>query len=314
MRRTSLAVVLAVLFIPAASVLACWAYTPIEHRLLDADMVVVGKIVSVKDGPRVGKRAHALGRIAISEVLKGDKAVKEVGLLWPAPPKTVRKVGPGGKPVLQIASAMSTDIRFKQGQDGVWLLRRDKKHDAYWATYPGDCQPKAKRAEVAGKLERLTNLPWGEAVNGLQVAAVTIPAKGPTRGTIAPKGKTTSGLLLQVYLRNASAKPLYVNTHMGSMPVRAEAAAANGGKTELALFPRMKPTPARKPAFMALKPGQIIPMFRYADGQPVPALPTAGAHQLTVTYRNREDGKQHKLGNVWTGEIAAKPVTAANAQ
>ena len=312
MRRTSLAAVIAVLMLPAACVLACWAYTPIEHRLLDADMVVVGKIVSVKDAPMVGNRPHALGRIAIEEVLKGDKTLKEVGLLWPAPPKTAKKGGAGGKAVLRFSPAMSTDIRFKQGQDGVWLLRRDKKHDAYWATYPGDFQPKAKRAEVGEKLGRLRNLPWGKAVNGLQVAAVSIPAPAPNRGPVMPKGKTSSGLLLQVYLRNASTKPMRVNTHMGSMPVGVEATGANGARTELNLFPRAKATPPNKHAFVQLKPGRIIPLFRYADGQPIPALPTAGAHQLTVTYRNPDDGKRHKLGNVWTGEIAAQPVTAEN--
>lgn len=107
---------------------AIWVDIPLDQVIAKADIVVVGKIgkVAAFEGPMVGARTHDLGTIDIKEVLKGDPKLKSVKLAWPA--------AAGG-------IVTSTDLRYRAGQDGIWILKKDAKADNYWATYPKDFQP-----------------------------------------------------------------------------------------------------------------------------------------------------------------------------
>ena len=85
---------------------ASWAYVPLELRLAGAKYIVVGKIDRIVDGIERNNRTYDVGAIKVQQVLKGPKTLKEVKLMWPGP----------------APFALSTDIKFRKGQEGVWIL------------------------------------------------------------------------------------------------------------------------------------------------------------------------------------------------
>lgn len=96
-----------------------------------ADLVVVGKITKVKN-VMDGNAELAVGTITVSEVIKGDKDMKEVELAW----RTGRVLDPNTGIWLEVRT--SVDIRYSKGQEGIWALTGDPKNkDRFKAQYPG---------------------------------------------------------------------------------------------------------------------------------------------------------------------------------
>jgi hypothetical protein len=126
-----------------AAASAIWVDIPLEQVIRKADIVVVGKIgkVAAGEGPVKNGRRHDLGTIEVREVVKGDAAMKTVKLAWPS------------------AGGLMTDVDliYRAGQDGVWILKKDAKADAYWATYPKDFQP-------VGELKKIKEIVKAQAV------------------------------------------------------------------------------------------------------------------------------------------------------
>jgi hypothetical protein len=123
----------------AAVVHADFAPIPLEQLVKDAVLIVEGKVAKVEDAGFVrGQRKYDAAVVQVKAVLKGDAKVKEVRIGQPAP---------GGL-------ALSTDIRFKVGQEGIWLLKKQadakgKEAEVYWALHPSQLQPLAEREKVA---------------------------------------------------------------------------------------------------------------------------------------------------------------------
>ena len=126
---------------PLSLLQAGWADIPLKSRVAGADVVVVGTIARIKRGFTRG-RYFALGQIKITEVLKGDRRLRGGDLAFP-----------GTDPAKPDAPAVvnSTDIRYSEGQTGIWILRKDKQRNCYWATYPKDYQK-------PGQLEKVREL------------------------------------------------------------------------------------------------------------------------------------------------------------
>ena len=122
---------LLICLIPAASVSAKWAEIPLEKRVKQADLVVVGKITKVEN-VMDGNAELAVGTITVSEVIKGDKDMKEVKLAW----RTGRVLDPNTGMWFEVRT--SVDIRYSKGQEGIWGLTEDPKNkDRFKARYPG---------------------------------------------------------------------------------------------------------------------------------------------------------------------------------
>ncbi|MBI2192456.1 MAG: hypothetical protein HYU36_10785 [Planctomycetes bacterium] len=150
----------------------CWADIPMETLLQKADLVVMGEIVRVEGGidRQCGdsNRYYAVGLIQVTETLKGKKT-EEVKLIWPATRPAAKPAaaapasaaeGQEAKRVaapvarLTITSEMvSTDIVYQKGQKGLWILKRDKDSDAYWADYPKDLQKESERDNIVKTLK-----------------------------------------------------------------------------------------------------------------------------------------------------------------
>ncbi len=157
---------------------ASWAYVPLELRMAGAKYIVVGKIDRIVDGIERNKRTYDVGAIKVSKVLKGPKTLKEVKLMWPGP----------------APFALSTDIKFRKGQEGVWILYPDQKvKDVYWASYPSDYQALANLPKVQEKMKALNSIAWSKAVDGLQLGAI-IEKSDVRKQKIVVKGRPVKGL------------------------------------------------------------------------------------------------------------------------
>src|SRR5262245_31505587 len=90
---------------------ASFAAVPLEVLVDDAAVIVQGKVVKIEDAKVTRKfgnmdRKYDAAVIEVEAVLKGPAKLKEVRIAQPAK---------GGLEV-------STDIRFKDGQQGIWIL------------------------------------------------------------------------------------------------------------------------------------------------------------------------------------------------
>lgn len=142
MRHRLLAIGLVAVLLTAAALpaLGSWADVPLETVVKDSPVIVVGKIerIELPDPPEPSDaRRLDIGHIKVRKVLKN--ALKDFEL---APGDTIPLAMPSSLNKMR----MSTDLYFKEGTDGVWIL--DRKDGKFRATYPKDHQPLEKRAEV----------------------------------------------------------------------------------------------------------------------------------------------------------------------
>jgi hypothetical protein len=176
-RHVSRVVTLGLALLLASSAFGSWMFVPLEKRIMGADVVVLGKIAKEVRGFSRGRFYLTLGVIEIEEVLKGDAKLKTVKVAWPAAdPK---------KPAAP-RIRMSTDIEYRVGQEGVWILRHDAANKCYWANYPTDYQRDA--GEKALKKIRATVAKQSK-LSRLRGNAVAIKKKSPYAGTLDVAGK-----------------------------------------------------------------------------------------------------------------------------
>lgn len=113
----------------------------LEERLADADLVVSGRVETVKDGvePRGRITEHAPrwreAIVKVASVHKGSPKERSVTVRFP----------------------VSTDVlwhdapKFEPGQEGVFLLHAaagEQRRRVYTAPHPGDFQPSSRKDEV----------------------------------------------------------------------------------------------------------------------------------------------------------------------
>jgi len=270
----------------AVPVLASWADVPLDQVIEDSDIVVVGEITRLGKPAQINKRQFAIGVITVQATLKGT-AVKEVPLAWP-------DRGADG-------IAMSTDLSYRKGQSGVWLLSKDKAQDYYWATYPKDYQPLAKRKEIESLIQGLSKRTFSPPVNGL-AAFSSVTNLGPD-GTV--KGNAVGFSLI---LKNTTEKPLRVCTYAGDRPVRA-AAKGPDGNTEIDFYDwlaraRLAPCQARN--FEVIQPGQTKRIGNYGVSYARNLKP--GSYEFAISFAAKRDGTKLGLKDVWTGSVSAPQI------
>jgi hypothetical protein len=182
---------------------ASWAYVPLELRLAGADLVVVGKIDRLTDNFKVGERMHDVGAITVQRMLKGPGNLKEAQVAWPG----------------KARFALSTDIRYRVGQQGIWILTRDAKQpNVYRANYPTDYQAAANLPKILAALKKLSKMKWSPAKAGLQMA-VLVEQRDMRGAKVRVGGKPVKALAqASVYLmaRNATGKPVHVANYLRS--------------------------------------------------------------------------------------------------
>ncbi len=193
------------------------------------------------------------------------------------------------------AIAVSTDIRYRKGQRGVWILEKDKAENVYWATYPKDYQQASKLAEIEGILKQISQRKWGQKVKGLAAFAGSMQATGMVS--------------VQFGVKNTTARPFRICTYPGDRPVRAK---VNGAAGEVKVdfykwLERARLAPCRAQNFETVQPGKTKRFDQY--GQLALKGLKPGKYTVTVSFVAKRDGTKLGVKNVWSGTVSAPMMT-----
>ncbi len=132
MKTTLIAVCVCLL---AASNLVAWELIPLEKLIADSDLVLIGKLSYVmRAAPGPDSTDH--GYLEGYEVVKGTVADgKGVVLAFPGQRGTAAADG-------KFKSSLTPqDLRFEEGMEACWFLKKAAGGDAYEARHPSCVQP-----------------------------------------------------------------------------------------------------------------------------------------------------------------------------
>lgn len=137
---------------------AMWAAVPLDELLRDNPVVVAGKITKIDVAAAPGKgeslKTYDTAYLTVSKVLKNTLPRE--------------RINPGARlplamPAANRRIATSVDLRYRKGIDGIWIL--EFKSNRFWATYPGDRQPREKEKEIVALLARQKGM--GDRLSGI---------------------------------------------------------------------------------------------------------------------------------------------------
>lgn len=253
----------------------------------EADLIVSGKVTEVKDGVAV---------VGVADVLK-PRSTKL---------KEVQVKGAG-------------DL----GQEGVWLLTRYPEKDVYCVER---CFREVKKQkELADLVVAREKLPEGKVVNGLIARAEVI------------EQKTASGLAYEVRLsvKNVSDKTITICDFPNHYPVQIQWTGPDGNPREhsdhyawldglrelsgrrnylpqLSSYNYRLPVPPGAIRFIGIHEQILVPPF-WGIGARNSGIwfkaPEVGKHRISVSFTNKEQGKEFGLKNVWQGTVVANEIS-----
>ena len=269
---------------------ASWAYVPLELRLAGAKYIVVGKIDRIVDGIERNNRTYDVGAIKVQQVLKGPKTLKEVKLMWPGP----------------APFALSTDIKFRKGQEGVWILYPDKEEkDVYWASFPTDYQSLKNLPKVKEKMKALKAIKWSKPVEGLQLGAL-VEQSDLRNQKITVKGRPVKALAratAYIVLRNSGKTPTHAVNFPQDKQLTLKAIGPDGRELPIALGNRFGGGKLAKHHFLQIMPDAVRSM---GYGMSLPLITKSGVYTLELGYANKRKSDDLVEGDVWTGQLKGK--------
>ena len=269
---------------------ASWAYVPLELRMAGAKYIVVGKIDRIVDGIERNNRTYDVGAIKVQQVLKGPKTLKEVKLMWP-----------GKAPF-----ALSTDIKFRVGQEGVWILYPDKEEkDICWASFPTDYQSLKNLPKVKEKMKALKAIKWSKPVEGLQLGAI-VEQSDLRNQKITVKGRPVKALAratAYIVLRNSGKTPTHAVNFPQDKQLTLKAIGPDGRELPVALGNRFGGGELAKHHFLQIMPGAVRSM---GYGMSLPLITKSGEYTLELGYANKRKSGDLVKGSVWIGQLKGK--------
>jgi len=281
----------------ALAVIACRpglaknGYAPLEARVAEADLVVVGKLETLGAVIQIEGRPWQTGAIEITEVLKGRKATKQATLAWPKLPE--------GR---MVANA---PVTYRAGADGVWILRKSPDADAYTAPYRPDHQAPTQKAKVVAVVARLAELKWGEAVDGVSLT-VLVTHRSMKGSAVRTRGKPVDvkeSLEALVLARNTSEKAIQLLDYPVDRAVTISALDPDGQPMGVALYPQFRAGYELKlnRYHLSSVPAGGIVCLKHTR---LPMSPKTGVFKIGATYANQRDATPLKA-TVWKGRIVA---------
>jgi hypothetical protein len=252
---------------------ASWIYVPLEELIVQAEFVVSGKITEVEENEGL-----TFGTITADKVLKGPKDLKTVKIAWASKPTP-------------------SNISYKKGQEGVWLLNKVKDRDWYMCNHPGNFQPPIYLTKVEKLIRDIAAWEWGKEVNGLAVHLSVTPWHSRYPASV------------RLYMKNCSKKTLLILNHAETRPVQAEIIDPDGKQIKVDFYDWVKKADLRaisKHDFHPLAPGQVKCFtMQYRGSFNLESLTKKGEYRITATLTNKEDGKRFKLKDVWIGKAVS---------
>lgn len=296
MRRCLLSVALVALSVSSA--LALWAPVPFAILVDEADLIVVGKVAKIQDGGfALGKRNYDVAVVEVSAVLKSLAGKpKEVHIGQPAE---------GG------GIAVSTDIRFRAGQQGIWLLTKDPDKNVYWARHPFQFQEEKEQKQLVTLIDSRAKAPAGKAVNGLVARAELLEhgqAKGPPFYEV------------RFSLKNVSEKPITICDFAVSRPLQVTWTGPDGKSLDSNHYKWLEVVrlglakenfvtiPAGGVRFLGPRTREYGVMFQ-AKAPAHMNNAEAGQHKVTVSFVSDQDGREFGVENVWKGTVRGPEIS-----
>jgi hypothetical protein len=138
-----LKLIVTALMFAAMPVAACWMGASLPGRVSSADIIVIGRIASVEVASTGADYDYDVAHLIIERFVKGDDVLQKtsgregrIRLRFPSVNNRVR---------------LSTDIKYKKDQSGIWLLDREGGH--YTAHHPFALVPTSKLREIQSLLK-----------------------------------------------------------------------------------------------------------------------------------------------------------------
>ncbi len=265
---------------------ASLSYVPLELRLAGAKYVVVGKIDRIVDGIDRHERTYDVGAIKISKVLKGPKSLKEVKVMWPGP----------------APFALSTDIKHRKGQEGVWILYPDKEEkDVCWASFPTDFQQLKELPKIRAKMKAIDAIVWSKALGGLQLGAIVEQVS--LRGQKV-KVNALANATAYVIVRNIGKMPTHVVNFPADQAFTYRFVGPDGKQIPINLG-NQNAGKLAKYHFLLVGTGEIKAI---GYGMRLPVIIQPGKYTLELGYINKRKSGKLVKGPVWAGELKGKAV------
>ena len=287
------------------SATASWAAVALEILADEADVIIVGKVTKIQDGGfAVGQRKFDVAVVKVSRILKSKPQVGK--------PKQLRIGQPSRGRI-----GLSTDIRFRPGQEGIWLLKKDPDRNVYWARHPSQFQPIKQLKLLTDLVKARQKLAGGKPVDGLTLRAELSIHKG---------GNGPTYFQIRISLKNVSDKPVTVCNYVGNQPLQVAWTGPDGKprkSSHYAWLALVRLRGVSKKEFTTLQPGDVMflgprskqsgiffqPGAKRANARASVNVPETGKHAVVVSFKNVEAGKRFGLKGVWTGVVSANAVT-----
>lgn len=287
---------MALVLLAPQQVEASFAPVPLEVMVDEANLIVAGTVDRIVDagfGQPIGNRVRPYDAavVTVKSTLKGPKK-KEVRIAQPSK---------GG------GVAISTDIRFRKGQQGIWLLKWDPHQKIYWATHPIQYQQPNQQKLLEKTVLARNNVPAGKSLGGLVARAEAF--------------KQGDAVEVRLSLKNISDKPLAVCKHVGQRPIQITWIGPDDKKNRSHHYDwlaRVRLRPPSKEDFVTIPPGGIRYfgprngyngiLFASQNEGPGSNVAKPGKHTVTVSYTTEISGKRFGIDKSWTGTVTSKPV------
>ncbi len=118
---------------------------------------------------------------------------------------------------------------------------------------------------------------------------------------------------IRLTLKNVSNKPLAICTWLGQRCIEVKWIGPDGKPRDSHHYDWLKAVRLRNITaddFVTLKPGESIVVGPKGKDTNLKREDAAvGAHRITLSYENIQDGKGQGIRNVWTGKVIANEVT-----
>ena len=199
--------------------------------------------------------------------------------------------------------ALGTDIKFRKGQEGVWILYPDKEHnDIHWASYPSDYHSLNNLPKVKEKMKALKSINWSKSVEGVQLGAV-VEQRDLRNQKIILKGRPVKALVrvtVYIVLRNSGTTPIHAVNFPQDEQLALKVIGPDGQELPVALGDRLGGGKLAKHHFLQIIPGSISSM---GYGMSLPLITKAGKYTMQLGYANNRKGEGLVKGVVWAGQL-----------
>ena len=141
----------------ASRVSASWIALPLETVITQSHVVVIAEVTAIKTSApsdSSDRYQYDVGSLTVQKVLWNSltnhsiKAMESIPLSMPSANNRLR---------------VSTDIRYKVGKKGVWMLQL--RDNTFWATYPMDFQPLSEEQRISAIIEKTVQQPLSPGVD-----------------------------------------------------------------------------------------------------------------------------------------------------